>query len=237
MNNKQEYLNPRCDRSNLDSFLIRNGILKALEAVLPSFIGKVLDVGCGFKPYRSIVLSSDCKADEYIGLDFSDGLYGAPDLAWDGLSIPLAEHSIDTAMATEVLEHCPDPGAVLKEICRVLKPGGVFFFTVPFLWPLHDMPHDYYRYTPRGLEELLLKNGFSGIEVFPLGGWDASLAQILGLWVSRRPMPVPVRTVLQTLLWPVYRLLLYVDKKNEVLGSDTIFPGLYGVARKQEAEV
>ncbi|MFP4694182.1 MAG: methyltransferase domain-containing protein [Halothece sp.] len=89
-------------------------------------------------------------------------------------------------MATEVFEHCPHPEIVMKEIWRVLKPGGILFFTVPFLWNLHETPHDEYRYTPFALERHLIQSGFTETDIKAMGGWDAALAQMLGLWVRRR---------------------------------------------------
>jgi len=74
----------------------------------------------------------------------------------------------------------------MKEIWRVLKPGGILFFTVPFLWNLHEIPYDEYRYTPFALKRHLTQSGFNEIEIKAMGGWDAALAQMLGLWVRRR---------------------------------------------------
>jgi len=93
---------------------------------------------------------------------------------------------IEDSIATEVFEHCPDPEIVMKEIWRVLKLGGILFFTVPFLWNLHETPYDEYRYTPFALKRHLTQSGFTEIEIKAMGGWDAALAQMLGLWVRRR---------------------------------------------------
>jgi SAM-dependent methyltransferase len=235
MNHAKQYLTPRCTPKNLDSYLIRAGIVAALKESLPIFSGTFLDVGCGFKPYRPLILSPATNVDKYIGLDLQENLYGTPDLTWDGRTIPLDDHTVDSAMATELLEHCPDPQAVLAEIFRVLKPGGSCFLTVPFLWPLHEVPHDYFRYTPHGLETLLRKVGFSAVNITPLGGWDAALAQVLGLWVSRRAIPGTLRPVLQVLLWPLYCLLIHFDKRPEVFRADTLFPGLAVTAGKPDS--
>ena len=99
------------------------------------------------------MLSAPSRVEKYIGLDLKDNIYQKPDVEWDGRTIPLADNSIDCALAMEVLEHCPEPEVVLREALRVLKPGSSLFLTVPFVWPLHDVPHDEYRYTPFALSD------------------------------------------------------------------------------------
>jgi SAM-dependent methyltransferase len=201
-----EFTNPVCAPWSLDAFGPRRSILAALTREAPNFTGTFLDVGCGRMPYRAM-LTAPGRIRKYIGLDLGRDTYGQPDLLWDGAIIPLADDSVDSAMATEVLEHCPHPDALVAEVQRVLRPGGLFFLTVPFLWPLHDAPYDEYRYTPFAIERLLRDGGFDDVSAYALGGWDASLAQMLGLWISRRPMPARIRRLLSVAMTPVIRAL------------------------------
>jgi SAM-dependent methyltransferase len=135
-------------------------------------------------------------------------------------------------MATEVLEHCPQPEAVLREIFRVLRPGGLLFLTVPFLWPLHDNPHDEYRYTPFSLARHLESAGFCDARIKAMGGWDAALATMIGLWVQRRPIPRTARRVLQVSLFPVYRWLLSRDAVPGTFEKSCMITGLSATARR-----
>jgi SAM-dependent methyltransferase len=121
---------------------------------------------------------------------------------------------------------------VLSEIRRVLRPGGRLFFTVPFLWPLHEVPYDYYRYTPFALQRHLENTGFSQIELHPLGGWDASLAQMIGLWVRRRPMRRWQRRMLSWLVFPLYCLLIRSDRPENRFRESVMLTGLWGIAIK-----
>lgn len=200
-----------------DIFHVRRSIQRAVTDALPSLHGTFLDVGCGIMPYRALILSAPAKVERYIGMDMKvEGgakyTTAQPDLIWDAVTIPLPDASVDCAMATEVLEHCPDPLAVLREIARVMRKDGTLLVTVPFLWPLHDAPYDEHRYTPFALQRLLRDAGFTAAKVKVSGGWDASLAQMIGLWVMRRPMPRPARAVLKWITYPIVRLLVRMDK-------------------------
>jgi len=226
------YLDPRCTSATLDSCIARRAILEALRGELAGFHGTVLDIGCGYMPYRSLVLAPPSRATRYIGLDLEGGPYhNSPDLFWDGRSIPMSDAEVDGALATEVLEHCPDPEAVLREACRVLKPGGLLFITVPFLWPLHDVPHDEYRYTPFALDRHLAAAGFCDVQLKALGGWDASLAGMLALWVRGRPMPGRLRQLLSLFAVPVVRSLVRLDRPPAAFVENTMITGLAGTAR------
>src|SRR5690606_18508018 len=147
--------------------------------------------------------------------------------------MPFEDSTYQTIMATEVLEHCPEPEIVLKEIYRILKPGGVFFFTVPFLWNLHEVPHDEYRYTPFSLERHLRNAGFKNIKLRATGGWHAAMAQMLGLWVRRSPMSSFKRKYLSIIIKPIISCLIKIDKNSSVnFVEGQMITGLYGTAIK-----
>lgn len=113
--------------------------------------GRVLDVGCADK-WTERVLPDGC---EYFALDYpvtGGGLYGArPHVFADASRLPFANASVGTVLMLEVLEHLREPQQALREAARVLRSGGRLLLTVPFLYPVHDAPHDYQRYTCYGL--------------------------------------------------------------------------------------
>ena len=227
--------NPTFELWDLEVYVSKKYIVEALRAVLPRVRGIVLDIGCGEMAYRDLLMSPPSRAEKYIGLDLAGGSYAElyrPDLLWDGKIIPLHDASVDCTLALEVLEHCHAPEQVLSQAYRVLRPGGLLFFTVPFLWPLHDVPHDEYRYTPFALERHLRSAGFDEISIRAHGGWDASLAQMLALWVRRRPMPKRRRAVLQRLVAPLVRKLMATDRPPTDFMEAPMVNGLYGFARK-----
>lgn len=221
---------------NLDRYQIRSSVFSALKKTIPKFKGHLLDIGCGKMPYKAYILNNS-NVSNYIGLDIENALiydnHVKPDFTWDGRVMPFENLSFECAFATEVLEHCPEPEVVLKEVNRVLKPGGLFFFTVPFLWNLHETPHDEYRYTPFSLQRHLENSGFNDIEINATGGWHASMAQMLGLWVRRSPMSKTKRKYLSFLIKPVIKKLLKLDKNENVLFKNgQMITGLCGTAKK-----
>ncbi|MGB5830372.1 MAG: class I SAM-dependent methyltransferase, partial [Thiohalocapsa sp.] len=216
-------------------YLVSRSILAAVMSQRQRFQGVVLDVGCGEMPYKPLLTAPGSGVERYLGLDFAANPIhdNQPDLCWEDGRIPLADASVDSALCTEVLEHCPEPDAVLAEVARVLRPGGFLLFTVPFLWPLHEVPYDHYRYTPFALRRHLTNAGFGSIEVHAMGGWDASLAQMLGLWVRRRPMSRPRRRLMSVLVSPLYRWLVNRDDSAAVDFSEgQMVTGLWGTAVK-----
>src|SRR5262249_10506703 len=82
---------------------------------------------------------------------------------------PVADASVDVVLCTETLEHVREPRIFLDEGFRCLKPGGHIIMTVPFSARWHYIPHDYWRFTPSGLEHLLSASGFGGIAVLARG--------------------------------------------------------------------
>lgn len=195
---------------NYETYLVRAWILQAVIQFKHQFHGKLLDVGAGSSPYETLIMETG-RISQYIKLDFAKSDYHkghSLDLTWDGKTIPLQSQTIDTVLMTEVLEHAHRPGELLREIRRVLKPGGVLFLTVPFLWPMHELPYDYHRFTPIALKAYLKEADFNVQNIQILGGWDHSLAQLLGLWLTNRSMGERKRKLAKLLAWPFYSFLL-----------------------------
>jgi SAM-dependent methyltransferase len=233
------YLEPVCRPSTIDTFGNRRLVLAALKRALPSFNGLVLDVGCGHKPYRSLLLSPPSLATAYVGVDLPGNPYSPPDLEWDGATLPRPDASVDSVLLTEVLEHCPEPGAVLKEVWRVLRPGGFLFMTVPFIWPMHAIPHDEYRFTPFALERLLKGAGFPSPRIAATGGRNAALGAMLAIWAGRMPA-APTRLgrgklwAWSILLWPLVWLLFRIDRAPERFEESTLVVGFSAAAVKPQ---
>ena len=232
----RDFVNIKLNNKNLDIYHARNSIFKAIEDAIPNFKGNLLDVGCGKMPYKNYILENS-EINNYVGLDIETALeydkYVKPDLLWDGKKMPIKDNSYNTIIATEVLEHCFEPEILLKEIYRVLKPGGLLFFTVPFVWNLHETPYDAYRYTPFALERHLLNSGFKDIKIKATGGWHAAMAQMLGLWIKRSPMSSKKRRVFSKIGIVLIKYLLKKEITSTVsLSEGQMITGLYGIIKK-----
>jgi SAM-dependent methyltransferase len=137
----------------------------------------VLDVGSGDAPYRELFAHVRYETTDW-GESPHDGARDVDYIA-DAHDLPLPDGSVDVVLLTQVLEHVPDPARVLVELARVLTPGGTLYLTAPLVWELHELPHDYFRYTAPGLTYLLGEAGFTDIVVEPRNDCFSTLAQML----------------------------------------------------------
>jgi SAM-dependent methyltransferase len=136
---------------------------------------RVADVGAGRAPYRELFGHVD-----YVTIDWANSLHAdAFDVVAPAHDIPEPDASFDAVLCTQVLEHVPDPAAVLAELHRLLRPGGTLYLSVPFAWEQHELPYDFFRYTQPVLERLLASAGFSSVVVVPRGDTFSTLAQLL----------------------------------------------------------
>jgi len=153
---------------------------RAISASRQYVRGVLLDVGCGLRQYEAIL---GRHVEAYIGMDWPvRPETSRPDVVGDALHIPFLDNSVDTVLATESMEHLPDPELFIAEVARVLRPGGSLILSVPFMEPLHEEPRDYYRFTSYGLRTLLQKHGFSVVRVWTKGGW---WSVVLGSFASK----------------------------------------------------
>lgn len=142
---------------------------KALSRVCQDLEGIVLDIGCADSKPKQYLPS---KA-EYIGLDYYDTAtewYKTnPNLFADAARLPIKSATIDTCLLLDVLEHLPSPRSAIAEANRVLKSNGKFYLQVPFLYPIHDAPLDFHRWSEFGLSQILERENFKVISLTAIG--------------------------------------------------------------------
>ncbi|MDR1459563.1 MAG: methyltransferase domain-containing protein [Bacteroidales bacterium] len=143
--------------------------------------GKLLDFGCGAKPYKRLF----DHVFEYTGIDMENEGHSHKsediDIYYDGKTLPFKNETFDSILSNEVLEHVPNLYESLAELNRVLKPGGKILFTVPFVCFEHELPYDFRRFTVNGLIRILNKCGFEIIIAEKTGNYFEVIVQ---LWIS-----------------------------------------------------
>lgn len=149
--------------------------------------GRLLDLGCGKVPlyaaYRAYV-------EEIVCVDWPGSKHGGLHVdKFCDLSrpLPFADATFDTVLSSDVLEHLPDPELAFREMSRVLRPGGVLILNTPFLYMLHEVPHDFLRHTRYSLERLSSIAGLQVHELDELGGMMHVLADLVGKAISVLP--------------------------------------------------
>ncbi len=164
-------------------YFIRKGLLRKIGLYAPQLKGRLLDFGCGEKPYQSLFNN----ATEYIGLDYDgeghDHANEGVDIYYDGLTIPFSDEHFDSVFSSEVFEHLFRLPTLLGEINRVMKVGGQLFITCPFSWEEHEIPVDYARYTRFALTDLLQKNGFEILVIDKNGHFISALHQLFVVYI------------------------------------------------------
>ncbi len=142
------------------------------------FRGRLIDIGCGTKQYEELLRP---YVTEHIGVDHDESQHSAErvDVVGTAYDIPLEDASFDSAICTAVLEHLEEPERALRECFRILKPGGVAIYSVPFIWHVHEAPRDFYRFSKYGLKYLFDKVGFEIVEIAALSGFWATFGQLL----------------------------------------------------------
>lgn len=180
-------------------------LIRDLEYAVKKYAGeKVLDLGCGNKPYQGMF---DGISKEYIGCDVVQSSMKKVDIICEATNIPLPDSSFDTVFSTQVIEHVEDHRALLNEAFRLLKPGGYIIVSGPMYWHLHEEPYDYFRFTKHGFRYILKKSGFSVLEILSNGGKWTLLGQVILHTMPARFVRLKFVRALNN------RLFSYLDKK------------------------
>jgi SAM-dependent methyltransferase len=161
---------------------------KSLRSVAHYAKGRMIDVGCGDKPYAGIFAS---HVDQHLGVEYEEtyrnSMYAktpTADFICSGDTLPFSDGEFDTVLCTQVMEHAVRPWELFSEIARILRRDGILILTVPFSFRIHAEPFDYYRFTPYALRALCEWNGFDVVQLSPRGGFWMVIGQKLGSYLA-----------------------------------------------------
>jgi SAM-dependent methyltransferase len=194
-------------------YIIRLGLYKAIKEKALKMQGKLLDFGCGQKPYKSLFKN----VNEYIGLDMENDGHSHEmeqiDVFYDGKTIPFENEHFDSIFSSEVFEHVFDLEPILKELNRVLKKGGQMLVSVPFAWNEHEIPNDFGRYTSFGLEHIIKNAGFEIVESEKTGHFASVVAQYMVLYIYEifRTKNKLLTVIKNFLLFPLVLIVLIIS--------------------------
>ncbi len=180
------------------------------------FKGKVLNAGAGLRDLSSVVDGT------LVNQDIPQGLHNNNIHIYSPIhEIPVDDDHFDAVICNAVLEHVANPIEVVREIHRVLKPGGYFYLVVPFLQPEHLDPTDFQRYTKDGLRKLVTDQGFEIGKIEGVHSVYTTLGWIVEEWLESK----------NTLSYRMMRLILYPILRYKTRTSTTYVDSLASAYR------
>lgn len=140
--------------------------------------GDLVDLGCGNAPLTGVYHD---RVESYTWADWPDSPHQQFKLDSEvdlNELLPFSDANFDTVLLSDVLEHIAYPDKLMAEIKRILRPGGVAIIGVPFLYGLHEMPHDHHRYTRSRLELFAQDHGLNVVSIDETAGGFLALADL-----------------------------------------------------------
>jgi SAM-dependent methyltransferase len=191
-----------------------------LEPLRMYFGGRALNAGCGNRDITETLRGFG--ATEVVNYDIASEIPGARLGPLE--KMPFAAAEFDSILCNAVLEHVEAPEPVIREMVRVLRPGGYLVVAIPFLQPFHPCPGDFRRYTREGMRRLGIDSGLEVIAIHP----THTIAQTLGwiIWTYLEEKKSRVRkAILYPLLWCFTRFSCRTD--SSLIGTANTFQAAY----------
>lgn len=191
---------------------------------------RLLDVGCGVKPYHPFFAP---YVTEHVGVDIGNP---AADLEGTIESIPVEDDAFDVVLTTQVLEHCLDPALAVRELHRATRPGGRVLASTHGVYVYHPAPTDLWRWTHTGLERLFTTNAeWRSVTVTPAAGTTATLGMLIAIYIDLVFKNLRVRRAGHPFVWAVNRAAAAIDDRSARLremGPGSLIANYHVVAVK-----
>jgi len=189
---------------------------------------RLLDVGCGVKPYEPLFAA---HVAEYVGVDVANP---AAELEGTVEDIPVPDGSFDLVLCTQTLEHVDDPGRAVRELRRVVAPGGRVLLSTHGVQVYHPNPDDYWRWTHAGLERLFREHGdWRTLVVTPASGTAACIGMLVATFIDLLAKRARARALVAPMVALVNGTARAIDNSSARLrnpGPGTIFVNYHVVA-------
>jgi len=153
-----------------------------LEPGARCLTGRLLNAGCGTRDIGPYLRSNG--AMDIVRYDVASN---DPEVVIGPLeSMPFPDASFDSVLCNAVLEHVEDVHRSMREIGRVVKPGGHVVVAIPFLQPFHACPGDFRRYTGDGLAQLGRDAGLDVVEVLPVHSFAQTIGWLVWAYAAEK---------------------------------------------------
>jgi SAM-dependent methyltransferase len=182
-----------------------------------------LEVGAGSSNLHAAIIKLDIAPSANI------------DVCASAESLPFADGVFDVVVSQEVLEHVRNPFQAMREMGRVLKPGGLVYCQVPFIIGYHPGPRDYWRFTREGIREMAEQAGLeckeTNISVGPGTGFYRIAVELLATFSGAifSGLYIPTKGLFAVLLYPFKWLDPFLSGSPQ---ADRIPGGYYLIASK-----
>lgn len=192
---------------------------------------RLLDVGCGQKPYEPFFAPFVAS---YVGVDPVDN--PRAELKGSIEDLPVEDDSFDVVLCSQVLEHCDDPPRAVGELYRVTAPGGRLLLSTHGVQVYHPSPADYWRWTHAGLEKVLRENGeWASVRVSPASGTTACVAMLVNMYIDLTARRAHLGVLAKPFIAALNTLAEMVDGRSALLrnpGPGTLHANFHAVAEK-----
>jgi SAM-dependent methyltransferase len=170
-------------------YIAREGLYYAIKEKSKEMSGNLLDIGCGNKPYEHLFNNTT----SYKGLEITSTVHKSTkaDFFYDGNIFPFNNEVFESILMNQVFEHVFNPEQFLKEVFRILKPGGKILISVPFIWDEHEQPYDYARYSSFGLTSIFQKTGFVVESLIKTSPNFGTIFQLINCYIYKATYRLP----------------------------------------------
>ena len=223
---KHEFNPPFWEIFLSEGYFVRKELFENIKYFAVNFNGKILDVGCGSKPYEKLF-----SVDEYIGLEYNSSknienknvdYFNKADYLYSGGAFPFEDNFFNGVISTQVLEHVPDPRLFLIEINRVLKKDGLILISFPLMFYEHEKPYDFFRFTSFGIQKLLKETGFEIIEKKKLATSAKTLVHLSACYIAKNIKNIYLKYFLISIINMTGLILFKILPKDTDYYSDMI---------------